>query len=221
MCLCVCGGGWQVCWLEKWSVMGSFSYLGLPVVWQRELPGVGGVLPVVQQGRLPVVQGRGLWVVPSWRLPVVQWGLPVVREWRLSDVWFDILPRLYFWPVTKEWKRDLLWYLSILRRYNWSQGLQACVGHTSRSFCIFRIMRRFNKWFLLNDFIEWFNKWYHLKLFDKCHFVCLSFGSLRNQGKNDGQPEPCGKGFMDILFHSGHLKTAAAVNLGTYTFIPK
>lgn len=59
-------------------------YLWLPVVWQRVLPGVWGVLPVVQ--------GWGLWVV--------QWGLPVVCEGRLPDVWFHILPCFYFWPVT-------------------------------------------------------------------------------------------------------------------------
>lgn len=81
--------------------MGSWGYLGLPVVCQRVLPGVRGVLPVVQQGRLPVVQGWGLLVVPSWGLPVVQRWLPVVCEWRLSDVWFHILPRFHFRPVTK------------------------------------------------------------------------------------------------------------------------
>lgn len=119
--MCVCE--LQVCWLEKWYLMGSLMYLGRPVVWRGVLPGVRGVLPVVQQGRLPVVQGRGLLVVPRWRLPIVQRRLPVVRERRLPDVWFHILPRFYFWPVTKEMEMDLLRYLSILRRLEWSHDL--------------------------------------------------------------------------------------------------
>lgn len=89
---------------KPWSgptLLSGRRYLGLSVVRQRVLPGVGGVLPVVQQWRLPVVQRRGLLVVPSWGLPVVQRGLPVVCEWRLSDVWFHILPCFHFRSVTK------------------------------------------------------------------------------------------------------------------------
>lgn len=96
VCLYLCVCQLQVCPLGKLNLTGSGRYLGLPVVCQRVLPGVRGVLPVVQQGRLPVVQGWGLLVVPSWGLPVVQRWLPVVRERRLSDIWFHVLPRFHF-----------------------------------------------------------------------------------------------------------------------------
>lgn len=84
-------------------------YLGLPVLGQGVLPGVGGVLPVVQQGWLPVVERRGLLVihhrgvpVVQRGLPVVRGGLPVVRERGLPDIGLHILPGFYFWPVTEE-----------------------------------------------------------------------------------------------------------------------
>ena len=79
------------------------AYLGLPVLGQGVLPGVRGVLPVVHQGGLPVVQWWWLLVIHHRGMPVVQRGLPVVRgglpvvcKRGLPDIRLHILPGFYF-----------------------------------------------------------------------------------------------------------------------------
>lgn len=66
-----------------------------PVVWDGELPGVSGELPVVEQRRVSVIQRGRLPVVCHRRVSVVHRRLSVIRERRLPDVRFDVLPRLH------------------------------------------------------------------------------------------------------------------------------
>lgn len=50
---------------------------------------------VQQTRRVSVVQCGGLAIVSDWWVAIIYRRLPVISEWRMTEVRFDILPGFY------------------------------------------------------------------------------------------------------------------------------
>lgn len=62
---------------------------------QRELCSCRVLSEIQQTRRVSVVQCRGLSIITDWWVTIVYWRLPVISEWRMAEVRFDILSGFY------------------------------------------------------------------------------------------------------------------------------